>query len=50
MEGPAAAALLDDRIAAAAQSEQATPFSRDLSAIAGAVDIHIQSRRKAEAS
>jgi chromosome segregation ATPase len=50
LEGSAAAALLDDRIAAAAQVEPATPFSRDLAAIADAVDIHIESRRKAEAS
>ena len=35
MEGPAAALLLDDRIAAAIESEPLTPFGKDLEAIAG---------------
>jgi hypothetical protein len=35
LEGPAAAALLDDRIAAAIESESDTQFARDLAAIVG---------------
>src|SRR5262245_25225674 len=37
MEKPAAALLLDDRIAAAIEEEASTPFADDLAAIAGSI-------------
>jgi chromosome segregation ATPase len=46
LEGPAAALLLDDRIAAAIETEPSKPFAKDLAAIAGNVR-HAESRHTA---
>ena len=51
LEGSAAAALFDDRIAAVLETDGDTTFGRDLSAIAGTPERHAEPRRrKAEAS
>ncbi len=47
LEGPVAATLLDDRIAAAIEEEDATSFARDLAAIVGSIDRFADSRRTA---
>jgi DNA repair exonuclease SbcCD ATPase subunit len=47
MEGPAAAMLLDERIAGAIESEASTPFGQDLAAIAGNTLRHNESRHTA---
>jgi hypothetical protein len=46
LEGPAAAQLLDDRIAAAIDAEPSKPFAKDLAAIAGTA-VHTKSRHTA---
>ena len=47
LEGAAAATLLDDRIAAAIEEEDATYFARDLAAIVGSIDRFADSRHTA---
>jgi chromosome segregation ATPase len=47
LEGPAAALLLDDRIAAAIEEEPSKPFAKDLAAIAGNSVRHAESRHTA---
>jgi hypothetical protein len=47
LEGPAAATLLDDRIAAAIEAEPVTEFARDLAALVGSTDRLADSRRTA---
>jgi chromosome segregation ATPase len=47
LEGAAAAGLLDDRIAAAIQTEPATPFSTDLGAIISVADLSDDARHTA---
>jgi chromosome segregation ATPase len=47
LEGPAAALLLDDRIAAAIEEEPSKPFAKDLAAIAGNTVRQAESRRTA---
>jgi hypothetical protein len=47
LEGPAAASLFDDQIAAAIESQAGTPFARDLAACVGQPE---QPGRTAEAS
>jgi chromosome segregation ATPase len=47
LESPAAASLLDERIAAAIEGEPATPFARDLRTIAGGAERKKKSRRSA---
>jgi len=50
LEGSAAALLFDDRIAAVFETDANSPFARDLAAIAGTSERHVESRRAAEAS
>ena len=50
LEGGDAAALLDDELAALIESEQATPFGRDLAAAAGRPELVSGKRSAAEAS
>jgi chromosome segregation ATPase len=50
LEGAAAASLFDDRISAVLESDGDTQFGRDLAAIGGTLDRHVESRRAAEAS
>jgi hypothetical protein len=47
LEGPAAATLLDDRIAAAIEADPVTEFARDLAALVGSTDRLADSRRTA---
>jgi len=47
LEAPAAATLLDDRIAAAIETEPVTEFARDLAALVGSTDRLADSRRTA---
>ena len=49
LEGPAAAALLDEQIAALLQADSKTPFARDLAAVVGRTK-ETKGRRAAEAS
>ena len=50
LEGSAAATLFDDRMAVGDRDRRPTPFSRDLSAIVGTPERHVEHRRAAEAS